>query len=141
VFAFDKGHDLNLLFQFLLKPNPPGYKNTNYGVETFRICVPAMEHKNPDTYNYLSEERQHILVKRIMKYWQMVSHDVINEARRKGLEKKDIVYMILEELDLPEYYSDRIEREYSRYLRCERGRRYYKHKKVLNNVKSLSVNR
>jgi len=142
VFSFDKGHDLNLLLQFLVKPKPPGFKGQYYGAETFRIAVPAMEHKNPDTYNYLSEDRQLILVKRILRYWKMVSHDIITEGRRRGIEKKDMVYMILDELDLPEYYADRIEREYSRYLHEERNRKYIKrHREMLKNVKCLSVRR
>jgi hypothetical protein len=142
VFVFDKGHDLSLLLQFLVKPKPVDYKPTDYGVSSFRIAIPAMEHKNPATYNYLSEERQLILVKRIMRYWKMISHDVIAEARRRGVDKKEIVYMMLDELDLPEYYSDRIEREYSRYLHEERNRKYLRQKKVmLKNVKKLSVKR
>lgn len=142
VFVFDKGHDLSLLLQFLLKPKPPGYKQPNYGADTFRIAVPAMEHKNPVTYNYLSEERQQVLVKRIMGYWKLVSHDVIAEGRRRGVPKKDMVYLLLDEMDLPEYYADRIEREYSRYLHEERNRKYLKHQKeMLKKVKRLSVKR
>lgn len=140
VFYFDKGHDLSLLLQFLVKPKPIGAKLQHYGSETFKIGIPAMEHKNPKTYCYLSDDRQMILVKRIMRYWKLVSHDCITEARRRGINKKDIVYMLLEELDLPEFYSDRIEREYSRFLHEERNRKYFKHKKeMLKNVKRLSV--
>lgn len=141
-FEFNKGHDLSLLFQFLLKPKPAGCKLPIYGPETFKIAIPAMEHKNPATYNYLSEERQQVLVKRIMGYWKLVSHDVIAEGRRRGVPKKDMVYLLLDEMDLPEYYADRIEREYSRYLHEERNRKYLKHKKdMLKSVKCLSVKR
>lgn len=129
MFEFDKGHDLSLMFQFLLRPKPPGYKQPLYGAEAFKIRIPAMEHKNPQTYCYLSDDRQQLLIKRIMRYWKMVSHDIIAEGRRRGIQKKDLVYMLLDEMDLPEYYSDRIEREYSRFLHEERNRKYLKHKR------------
>lgn len=140
VFVFAKGHDLSLLLQFLLKPCPMGNKALYYGADTFRIKVPAMEHKNPQTYNYLSEDRQRILVKRIIRYWKLVSHEIIAEGRRRGMTKRDIVYMMLDEMDLPEYYADRIEREYSRFIHDERQRKYLKKKEKLKNVKVLSVN-
>lgn len=140
IFYFDKGHDLSLLLQFLLKPKPVEHKVQNYGASTFKLGIPFMEHKNSKTYCYLSEDRQMILVKRIMRYWKLVSHDCITEARRRGINKKDIIYMLLDEMDLPEFYSDRIEREYSRFLHEERNRKYFKHKKeMLKNVKYMSV--
>lgn len=142
IFYFGKGHDLSLLLQFLLRPKPSGAKLQNYGAHTFKIGIPAMEHKNPQTYCYLSDDRQSILTRRIMRYWKLVSHDCISEARRRGISKKDIVYMLLEELDLPDYYSDRVEREYSRFLHEERNRKYLRQQKeVLKNVKKLSVRR
>lgn len=140
IFFFDKGHDLSLLLQFLLKPKPIAHKVQNYGSSTFKLGIPAMEHKNPKTYCYLSEDRQMVLTKRIMRYWKLVSHDCIAEARRRGLNKKDIIYMLLDDLDLPDYYSDRVEREYSRFLRDERNRKYLKSKtKMLKDVKTVSV--
>jgi hypothetical protein len=142
VFVLGKGHDLSLLLQFLLKPSPPGKKALYYGADTFKIKVPGMEHKNPFTYNYLSEERQRIFTKRIIQYWKLISHEIIAEGRRRGMNKKDIIYMMLDEMDLPEYYADRIEREYSRYLHDERMRRYLnKQKEMLKKVKVLSVNK
>jgi hypothetical protein len=129
------------LFQFLLKPRPRDIEVIYPPDWGFKVYVPYMEHKNPQTYNYISEKRSVVLGSRIMRYWKMVSHDIISDARRRGMEKKEVVYFLLEEMDLPDYYTDRIEREYSRYLLEERQRRFLCKKKMLKNVKSMSDKR
>jgi hypothetical protein len=141
VFSFPKGHDLSLLFQFLLKPKPSDPELIEPAEWVFGIDVPYMEHKNPFTYNYISKTRTIILASRIMRYWKMVSHDIISESRRKGMEKKEVIYFLLEELELSDDYMDRIEREYSRYLLEERQRKFLCKKKLLKNVKKLSDKR
>lgn len=141
VFSFPKGHDLSLMLQFLLKPKPRDFDCSEWGEWAFRIEVPFMEHKNPQTYNYLSEARTIVLTSRIMRYWKFLAHDIITEARRRGMQKKEIIYFLLEEMDIPVFYSDRIEREYSRYLIEERQRKFLCKKKMLKDVKKMSDKR
>lgn len=140
-FRFTKGHDLSLFFQAMLKPIPPGWKEPDYGEDAFTIEIPWMEHKNAQTYRWISPERNVMLCSRVMRYWKMVSHDIISQARKLGMEKKEIIFFLLEEMEIPLQYSDRVEREYSRYLKEERQRRFVSKNKLLKNVKKLSDRR
>jgi len=55
-----------------------------------------------------------------------------------GMEKKEVIFFLLEELDIPLQYSDRVERDYSRYLAEERTRHFRVKNKKLKNVKKMS---
>ena len=137
-FRFSKGHDLSLFFQAMLRPLPADFRETDYGQWAFRIEIPYMEHKNPLTYRYISPERMVMFSSRVMRYWKMIAHDIITQARKMGMEKKEIIFFLLEELDIPLQYSDRVERDYSRYLAEERTRHFRVKNKKLKNVKKMS---
>jgi hypothetical protein len=137
-FRFSKGHDLSLFFQAMLRPVPPGHKDPDYGQSAFVVEVPWMEHKSAETYRYVSQERNVMFCSRVMRYWKMVSHDIISQARRLGMEKKEVIFFLLEELEIPLQYSDRVEREYSRYKQEERQRRFASKNKMLKNVKKIT---
>jgi hypothetical protein len=87
-FRFSKGHDLSLFFQALLRPAPPHFMEPDFGEDSFLIEIPFIEHKNPATYRYVSPERMVMFSSRVMRYWKMVAHDIITQARRMGMEKK-----------------------------------------------------
>jgi hypothetical protein len=138
VFRFSKGHDLSLFFQAMLRPAPPHFEDPDFGEDTFIVEIPFMEHKNPATYRYVSPERMVMFSSRVMRYWKMIAHDIISQARKMGMEKKEIIFYLLEELEIPLQYSDRVERDYSRYLAEERTRHFRMKNKKLKNVKKMS---
>jgi hypothetical protein len=140
-FRFSKGHDLSLFFQAMLRPLPPDHPEPDHGENAFVIEIPWMEHKNPQTYRWISPERNVMFCGRVMRYWKLISHDIIAQARRLGMEKKEVIFFLLEELEIPLQYSDRVEREYSRYLQEERQRRFVSKNKMLKSVKKISDRR
>lgn len=137
-FRFSKGHDLSLFFQAMLRPLPADYREPDFGQNAFVVEIPWMEHKNPLTYRYVSPERNVMFCGRVMRYWKMVAHDIIYQARKMGMEKKEIIFFLLEELEIPLQYSDRVERDYSRYLAEERTRQFRMKNKRVKNVKKMS---
>jgi len=137
-FRFSKGHDLSLFFQAMLRPVPRDFVQPDFGKDAFVIEIPLMEHKSAQVYRYVSPERNVMFSSRVMRYWRMIAHDVITQARRMGMEKKEVIFFLLEELDIPIQYSDRVEREYSRFLQEERQRRFLSKNKMLKNVKKIA---
>lgn len=131
VFAFPKGHDLSLNFQFFLSMPPRHYIPEDYGKWTFKIEIPYMEHKNPKSYRYISPKQQSSLQKRIRDYWQDISHHIIGRAKREGYQKEEIIQYLIDEFKFAEEHRDRIRRDYSRYLQTERNRRHRLNKKCV----------
>jgi hypothetical protein len=130
VFAFPKGHDLSLRFQFYLSIPPRSYKGEDHGAWTFKIEVPFMEYKNPNSYRYISAKQQGSFQKRIRSFWQDVSHEIIGKSKRAGFLKEEIIQQLIDEFNFSEEHRDRIRREYSRYLQTERNRRFKKQKQL-----------
>lgn len=125
VFSFPKSHDLLIRLEYYLSPVPKDFiPQPDTNAENFRIAIPYMEHKNPDYYNYLSEKAQSLFVSRIRKYYNIIIHEEISEARRKGFRKNEIVLKIMEDFTLTNFSEDRMKRDYTRYLTAERFRRF-----------------
>lgn len=136
VFAFPKGHDLSLRFQFYLSVPPRNYQTPDYGDWTFKIEIPFMEHKSANYYRFMSQKQQANFQARIRAFWKDVSHEIIGKEKRAGFLKEEIIQKLMEDFGFEENYRDRIRRDYSRYLQSERNRRYNLQSRELKNVKS-----
>lgn len=126
IFEFPKGHDLLIRLEYLLAKPPADYKPKPESGDSsmFRIAIPYMEHKNIDSYTYMSLNAQRLFVSRIREYYKIIIHEEISSARRKGFQKDEIVLKIMEDFNLTNFNDDRIKRDYTRYLNTERFRRY-----------------
>lgn len=134
VFAFPKGHDLSLRFQFYLtcRKYPQQKIKDDWA---FKIEIPWMEHKTPFYYNQISPNFQKKFQTRIREFWRDVSHEMMGKWIRAGFTKEEVVQKIVEEFVFGVEDEERIRREYKRYRESERLRRYRARRKQLKNVK------
>lgn len=131
VFKFPKATDLQRRLEVFLQKPPKDYRPQDYGEWTFKIMIPRMEHKNADTYNYLSKQMQKLFEDRVRSYFRDLMHNHISRLRRAGFNRKEIIIAFMEDYNIDMKYYDRIEKDHKRYMNAEAVRRY-KHKEPIN---------
>lgn len=124
IFIFPKGEDLLLRLEYFLSIPPRDFRPSNFGEWTFRIQVPAMEHKNPLSYFYLSEKKMILFSTRIRNFQRDVFHELIGVGIRRGMYKSEIIQSLMEDYNIDPKFEDRIQREWSRYKESIRLREF-----------------
>lgn len=134
LFAFPPKHDLLKRLQAFLTKTPDNYKPLSQNETTFSISLPFMEHKNVAVYNCITAEKNNLFASRVREYFHLVFHDYISRYRKEGFYRNEIISIFMDDFKIEPKHSDRIEKEFNRYLQKERFRRFAKIKKQ----KSLS---
>jgi hypothetical protein len=125
-FPAKKHHDLKIRFEFYLTPPPEDYKPANYRDWNFHIEIPYSENsiKHPDFYNYISENKNKLYANRIRNYYYDVIHEEFTRLRNKGFKKEECIICVMEDYNFEPKYEERVIKEYQRYLKRERDRRF-----------------
>ncbi len=133
VFSFPKGHDLSTKLQYLLTKQPEKFTPVENSESSFEIELPYCREKDVRSYNYLSPNREKILVNNIILFYKVIFHEEINHLRNeKGFTKKDSIILFMEDYKMSEDYYDRIIRAYNRWVEnLSRRRKRKKQKKSL----------
>jgi hypothetical protein len=124
VFTFPKGHDLLKRLEYYLTVPPKDFKLDDFGEETFRIEIPRMEHKDPDCYTFLSEQKNKLFANAVRDYYRVIFHAEIGKAIKDGIPKSDMIFCLMDDYNISRDYEDRIIKDFDRYLKSERLRRY-----------------
>jgi hypothetical protein len=134
VFAFPKGHDLLKRLEYYLTPPPKDWKLQDFGEWTFRIEIPLMEWKDADCYNYLSERKNKMFEIAVREYYRVIMHTEIGKAIKDHVPKNDIIFCFMDDFNISQDYYDRIIKDFDRWIKLEKMRRYRRKKNKKNRI-------
>lgn len=139
IFSFPKRHDLLMALGTYTQKKPIDYiiKASNQKDDhEFMIELPWLEHKNPDTYNYLSENALTHFASNVRSYYRLQFHLRMSDLLiKKPLIKAEFKFDIeacidiwMEENFIDPAHRETIMKEFQRWRKNERQRKY-RHKK------------
>lgn len=94
---------------------PKDYKPKEFGEKAFKIELPEMSSKDPQSMNYISDTAMNGLQRIIQNFYYKDWYTHIDKMLAAQFSKTEIINEFIERYSIPEKYRDRLDRDYSRY--------------------------
>ena len=108
--------DPNRLLGHLIAVAPLNYIQGDYGNNTLKVVLPMFRYKDIRSYHYLSKRKQFCFVSYIHGWFKVYFHSEMNKYISMGYNRKECIYLFMDNYDMPESSFDALLKDYSRYM-------------------------
>ena len=140
IFSFPRESRKNYLpgvLKFCVDYPPADYEPRNFGKTEFKIELPQWSDKDPFSQNYLSKRANIEFENAVKEFYYPIFYANMNEARSVGLRGPSAVSIFMDRYKIPEDFSDRLKRDYTRFCNYIAGRKHLEKRKKMNEKISI----
>jgi len=127
---FPRKDNFSLLLNYLLEKRPDNYTINNYGDNNLSIQLPYFEDKNVLYNYYLTPVKEQVMLNKIDELFKITFRTEMNQCLQYGLTKIDAIHVFMDKYRLPEDSVEMLVKDYHRFLKNVRLKKFYKDRKI-----------
>ena len=129
--VFPRRDNFSLLLNYLLEKRPDEYVISNYGDNNLAIQLPYFEDKNVLYNYYLTPIKEQVIINKIDELFKVTFKSEMNECLLYKLSMVDSIHVFMDKFHIPEDNFDLLKKDYYRYRKIVRQKKYENKKKKL----------